>query len=457
LKLKSQEMKYPFEPFRIKVTEPIQWTSQEERMELLKEAGYNLFFIPSRFVLVDLLTDSGTGAMSQDQWSAIFRGDEAYAGAKSFERFEATIKEITGKRFVFPVHQGRAAEKIIVASLVEKDTLAIANTFFDTTGANFRAGGAQLLNISTRESEDWESNFPFKGNMDLETLDRVLTERGRTVSAVLMTVTNNSGGGQPVSLLNMKRVRELTEKHGVPLILDACRVAENAYFVKTREEGQSNRKIEDIVKEFFSLSDIAFMSAKKDGLANIGGFIVTDSEKLAEKFSQFLILWEGFLTYGGLAGRDLDAISVGLKEAMDENYLRYRIGQVAYLARKLRELGIPILWPPGGHAVYVDAGSWLPHIPKSQFPGQSLVVALYLEGGIRAVEIGSLMFGKEMEVKREMVRLAVPRRVYTQSHLDYVVETFEKISLKRETLKGFKIVSEPPFLRHFLSKLEPVG
>ena len=448
-------MRYPFEPFKIKVTEPIEWTDKERREAILKEAFYNVFFIPSRYVLIDLLTDSGTGAMSQRQWSMLMMGDEAYAGARSFERFEKTIKEITKKKYVFPTHQGRAAEKIIVATIVEKGSVAISNTFFDTTGANFIGGGAEILNIPTPESKDWESEFPFKGNMDVETLEHILEEKANRVCCVVMTVTNNSGGGQPISLENMRRVREVTLKHGVPLILDACRIAENSYFVKLREPGQDNRSVIDIAQEFFSLCDIAFMSAKKDGLANIGGFIVTDNERWAEKFREYLILWEGFITYGGLAGRDLDAISVGLSESLDENYLRYRVGQVEYLAWRLRDLGIPVLWPPGGHAVYVDAGKWLPHIPKEQFPGQALVVSLYREGGVRAVEIGSLMFGKERKVEREMVRLAIPRRVYTQSHLDYVVDVFEEIKGFKDRLKGFRLVYEPPFLRHFLSKLMP--
>lgn len=445
-------MRHPFEPFRIKVTEPISLTTLEERKAILKRAHHNLFFIRSREVVVDLLTDSGTGAMSQDQWSALIRADEAYAGSRSFEAFEEAVRAFTGKRLVIPVHQGRAAEKIIAASLLEPGTVAIANTFFDTTRANFEHVGAQVVDLPTPEAADLASEYPFKGNIDLEALEEWL-RRGK-VRLVVMTLTNNTGGGQPASLENVREAARLAHRHGALFMLDACRIAENAFLIKQREPGQQNRSVREILRDLFAEADLAFMSAKKDGLSNTGGFIVTDDEKLAEKMRHFLILWEGFPTYGGMARRDLEAVAVGLREVQDEAYLAYRVGQVAYLAHRFRELGAPVLWPPGGHAVYVEASRLFPQIPRDAFPGHALAVALYLEGGVRTVEIGSLMFGKK--ARWELVRFAIPRRMYTQSHLDYVAEVLREVMAKKELVQGFRITYEPPFLRHFLAHLEPV-
>ncbi len=449
-------MDYPFEPFKIKMVEPIYMTTREERERILKEAGYNLFNIKSKYITVDLLTDSGTGSMSQFQWAAMMQGDESYAGASSFERFENAVRKFTGKRYVIPTHQGRAAEKIIAHVLLDKEKIAVSNTFFDTTRANFQYSGAKLYDLPSPESKDIFSEKMFKGNIDLERLEKILKEEGEKVKIITMTLTNNTAGGQPVSVSNIKKVRELASKYGVLLHIDACRISENSYFVKMYEPGYENKSIGDIVRETLSYADIVTMSAKKDGLVNIGGFIATDDEKLSMKFKEMLILWEGFPTYGGLAGRDLDAIAVGLMESLDEDYLKYRIGQVRYLGEKFREIGVPVMWPTGGHAVYVEASRFLPHIKKENFPGQALVVALYLEGGIRTAEIGSLMFGADREVEHEFVRFAIPRRVYTQSHMDYVVKIMEKLSDTKAHIKGLEIEYEPPFLRHFLVRLRPV-
>ncbi len=451
---------YPLEPFRIKMTEPVRVTTRQERETLLKTAGYNVFRLPSWSILVDLLTDSGTGAMSQDQWAALFLGDEAYAGARSFERFQTAVQEYTGKQYVLPVHQGRAAEKILAQSLIQPQDVVLSNTFFDTTLANFLFRGAQAIELPAPESHDFSSDAPFKGNVDLEALETTLKDlqrKGRRVALFTMTITNNTRGGQPVSLENLRRAAEIVKAHGVVFHIDACRASENAYFIKHREPGQEHRSIAEIVRESLSVADVVTMSTKKDGLANVGGFIATDREDLYREFSQYLVLWEGFLTYGGLSGRDLEAIAVGLRESLEEPYLAYRIGQVAYLASGLRDQGVPVYWPPGGHAVYVDAHEWIPQIPKEQFPGQALVVALYREGAVRAVELGSLMFGKEKPVERELVRMAIPRRVYTQRHLDHVLHTFERLRDQRHQLRGFRIVYEPPYLRHFLAELEPLG
>ncbi len=451
-------MDYPFEPFKIKMVEPIYRTTREERERILREAGYNLFNVKSRYITVDLLTDSGTGSMSQFQWSAMMQGDESYAGASSFERFETAVRKFTGKRFVIPTHQGRAAEKIIAHVLLDgpEEKIAISNTFFDTTRANFQYSGAKLYDLPSPESRDIFSDKKFKGNIDIQKLEEILKKEGNKVRLITMTLTNNTAGGQPVSVSNLKRVREIADKYGVLLHIDACRVSENSYFVKKYEPGFENREIADIVRETLSFADIITMSAKKDGLVNIGGFIATDNENLAMKFKEMLILWEGFPTYGGLAGRDLEAIAVGLMESLDENYLEYRIGQVRYLGERFKNIGIPVMWPTGGHAVYVEASRFLPHIKKENFPGQALVVALYLEGGIRTAEIGSLMFGADKEVEHEFVRFAIPRRVYTQSHLDYVVSVMEKLSDTKAHIKGLEIEYEPPFLRHFLVRLKPV-
>ena len=451
---------HPFEPFRIKVTEPLNLNTRDERLDIIKRAKYNLFRVPSSEIWVDLLTDSGTGAMSQEQWAALMKGDESYAGARSFSRFMEAVRAYTGKNHVIPCHQGRAAEKIVAQTLIKPGDFVISNTFFDTTIENFRFAGGKPLEVPSRESFDLQSEYPFKGNADTQKLEGVIKDiisRGHKVALFTMTVTNNTRGGQPVSIENVKVTKEILSKYGIPLHIDACRASENAYFVKLREPGYGDKTIEDIVREMLGYADIVTMSAKKDGMANIGGFIATDDDKLAKKFGQYLVLWEGFLTYGGMAGRDLEAIAVGLMESLDENYLRYRIGQVYYLADSIKKLDIPVLWPPGGHAVYVDAGEFLNHIPSSEFPGQALAVALYVEGGIRSVELGSLMFGKEREVKHELVRLAIPRRVYTQSHLDHVTNTFSLIKGIKQELRGFKIVYEPEYLRHFLVDLQPLG
>ncbi len=448
---------HPLEPFRIKMVEPIAFPSREERLHIIQKAQYNVFRIPADAIWVDLLTDSGTGAMSQEQWAALMRGDESYAGARSFQRFQEAVQLYTGKRFVLPVHQGRAAEKILAEALIQPGDAVISNTFFDTTVANFRAKGAVPIELPVQASAP---DNPFQGNADTEALRKTLKKlrsEGQRVALFTMTITNNSRGGQPVSMANLRATREILNEFDVPFHIDACRASENAYFIKTFEDGYAGRSIEEIVRESLQLADIVTMSAKKDGLANIGGFIATDREDWVQTFSQYLVLWEGFLTYGGLAGRDLEAIAVGLRESLDERYLAYRVGQVRYLAEGLREQGVPVLWPPGGHAVYVDAGAWLPHIPAHEFPGQALVIALYVEGGVRAVELGSLMFGKDRTVEKELVRLAIPRRVYTQSHLDHVLWTFQKVAEKREALTGFRILQEPPYLRHFLASLEPIG
>ncbi len=450
-------MDYPFEPFKIKMVEPIYMTTREERERILKDAGYNLFNVKSRYITVDLLTDSGTGSMSQFQWAGIMQGDESYAGASSFERFEEAVKKFTGKKFVIPTHQGRAAEKIIAHVLLDKGDIAISNTFFDTTGANFQYQGAILYDLPSPESKNIFSEKMFKGNMDLDRLEKILKEEGKKVKVITMTLTNNTAGGQPVSVSNVKSVRELATKYGVLLHIDACRISENSYFVKMYEPGFDNKSIGEIVKETLSHADIVTMSAKKDGLVNIGGFIATDHEELSMRFKEMLILWEGFPTYGGLAGRDLEAIAIGLMESLDEDYLKYRIQQVRYLGEKFRNMGIPVMWPTGGHAVYVEASRFLPHIKRENFPGQALVVALYLEGGIRTTEIGSLMFGADRDVEHEFVRFAIPRRVYTRSHLDYVVKVMETISETKAHIKGLTIEYEPPFLRHFLVRLKPLA
>jgi len=451
---------HPFEPFRIKVTEPLNLNTRETRLNVIKKAKYNLFRVPSNEIWVDLLTDSGTGAMSQEQWAGLMRGDESYAGARSFERFLEAVRLYTGKKHVIPCHQGRAGEKIIAQTLIKPGNIVVSNTFFDTTIENFRFAGGKAIEVPSRESSDLYSDFPFKGNADTQKLEEVIKNaisRGLRVSLFTMTVTNNTRGGQPVSIKNIKETKEILSKYGVLFHIDACRASENAYFIKLREPGYEDKPVGEIVREMLSYADIVTMSAKKDGLSNIGGFIATDDDELAKKFGQYLVLWEGFLTYGGIAGRDLEAIAIGLIESLDEDYLRYRIGQVFYLAESLKNRGIPVLWPPGGHAVYVDAGKFLSHIPSSEFPGQALAVALYIEGGVRSVELGSLMFGKEREVKHELVRLAIPRRVYTQSHLDHVSRTFALIEDMKHELRGFKIVYEPEYLRHFLVDLEPLG
>jgi tryptophanase len=453
------------EPFKIKVVEPIKFTTEKEREEILKRAGYNVFNIPAEDVIIDLLTDSGTNAMSSKQWAGIMDGDESYAGSKSFFRFESVIKKITGFKHIIPVHQGRAAEKILFSIVAGPGKYIPNNTHFDTTRANIEFVGGTAVDLPIPEGIQPDVWHPFKGNMDVERLESFIREKGpENIPLVMLTVTNNSNGGQPVSMQNIREVREVCNKYGIPLFLDACRFAENAYFIKKREKGYENKSILEIVREMFSYADGCTMSAKKDAFANIGGFLAMNDDELALKARNVLIVTEGFPTYGGLAGRDLEAIAQGLEEVLDENYLIYRIRSVEYLAEKLIDRGIPVLIPPGGHAVYLDAKRFAPHIPPEQFPGQSVVVELYRVGGIRSVEIGSVMFGrKDKETGKfiphtmELVRLAIPRRVYTQSHIDYVIEVITEVYRNRDKLKGYKIVWEAPLLRHFTAKFEPIN
>lgn len=441
------------EPFRIKSVEPIRWTTRQQREELLRNAHYNLFLLPADDVLIDLLTDSGTGAMSTYQWGAIMEGDESYAGSKSYIRFRDSIQNIFGYGHVIPTHQGRAAERILFTTMVKKGDVVPNNTHFDTTRANVEAVGGEALDLVIPEGKQPSLNHPFKGNMDIAALEAVIERVGRgRIPLVMLTVTNNSGGGQPVSMENARAVSAVCKKHGIPLYFDACRFAENAYFIKLREKGYENKTPKQIAQELFALGDGCTMSAKKDGMANIGGFLCTNDDVLAQQEKDLLILTEGYPTYGGLAGRDLEAIAVGIQEAVEEDYLRYRIASTAYLGNHISERGVPIVQPPGGHAVYLDARSFVPHIPLEEFPGVALANELYLEGGIRSVEIGSLMFGKA--AKMDLVRLAIPRRTYTQSHIDYVIEVILEVWRKRESIKGLKLTYEPPFLRHFTARFE---
>ncbi|MBN1538048.1 MAG: tryptophanase [Anaerolineales bacterium] len=455
---------YPPEPFRIKMVEPIRLIDRPARQIALQDAGYNLFGLHSDDVFIDLLTDSGTGAMSQNQWSAIMEGDESYAGARSFFRLKEAVNEIFGFRFFVPTHQGRAAENILAALLVKPGQYIPSNMHFDTTDANIRARGGSPANLVIEEAFDPTNRHPFKGNMDIQKLRRFITETGvENIPFGMITITNNAGGGQPVSMENIRKVSETYREFGIPFFIDACRFAENAYFIKMREPGYGEKSTLEIAREIFSFADGATMSAKKDAIVNIGGFFTMNDETLYQAACNELILREGFPTYGGLAGRDLDAIAAGLREGVDEDYLAYRLGQTAYLANLLLDNRIPIIEPPGGHAVYVDAGKFLPHIPQSQFPGQALSVELYIEGGIRACEIGSVMFaypdpdtGDMMFPKLELVRLAIPRRVYTQSHMDYIGGVFAKIAKQKEKVKGYKFIYAPPMLRHFTARFAPI-
>ena len=443
------------EPFRIKSVEPIRWTTRAQREQLLKAAHYNLFLLPADDVLIDLLTDSGTGAMSTHQWAAIMEGDESYAGSRSFIRFRDSVQDIFGYKHVIPTHQGRAAERILFNVMCKKGDVVPNNTHFDTTRANVEYVGAEALDIPIAEARQPSLRLPFKGNMDVPALEEVIERVGRQrVPLVMLTITNNSGGGQPVSMENAKAVSAVCRKHKIPLYFDACRFAENAYFIKLREKGYESKTPKAIAQEMFALGDGCTMSAKKDGMANIGGFLCTNDEVLARQEKDLLILTEGYPTYGGLAGRDLEAIAVGVQESLEEDYLRYRIASTGYLGSHLSEKGVPIVEPPGGHAIYLDARAFLAHVPQSQFPGVALAAELYLEGGIRSVEIGTLMFADA--AKMDLVRLAIPRRVYTQSHIDYVVEIILRVWERREKIKGMRITYEAPFLRHFTAHLEPV-
>lgn len=447
------------EPFRIHSVEPIRMTTREERIAALEAAGFNLFRLKSEDVAIDLLTDSGTGAMSRDQWAGIQRGDESYAGSPSWYRFEAAVKHLFPFKHVIPTHQGRAAERILFSQLGGEGKTVPNNTHFDTTRANVEFTGARAIDLVIAEGQDPTSEHPFKGNMDLGALELVLSTEH--VPVVFMTVTNNAGGGQPVSLENLRGVRALCDRFGVPLFLDACRFAENAYFIKHREPGQSERTITDIVREMASYADGMTMSAKKDPMANIGGWLALNDDRLAERCKTMLILTGGFTTYGGLAGRDLEAIAQGLEEVVQEEYLRYRICSTAYLGDALADVGVPIVRPIGGHAVFLDARQLLPHIDPLEYPGQALAVALYREGGIRSCEIGTIMFGRrpdgtEVPAAMDLVRLAIPRRTYTQSQLDYVVEVVGHVAEHADELRGFTITDEPAQLRHFTATFAPL-
>ena len=449
------------EPFRIHSVEPLRMTSAEHRRQVVQDAGYNLFQVHAQDVIIDLLTDSGTGAMSRDQWAALQHGDESYAGSPSYFVFRDAVRELFDFEHVIPTHQGRAAEKILFSVVGGAGKVIPNNTHFDTTRANVEYTGAEAVDLVVAEAHDAGSDFPFKGNLDVGALERLLTERGDAVPLVMVTITNNSGGGQPVSLANLHAIREVCDRFGKPLFLDACRFAENAWFIREKETGQSNREVADIVREIGSLADGMTMSAKKDPLGNIGGWLAMNDDTLARQCRDLLVLTEGFPTYGGLAGRDLEAVAQGLKEVIDHEYLRYRIRSTAYLGESLLASGIPILTPVGGHAVYIDARAMLPHIPPLHYPGQALAVALYEAGGVRSCEIGTIMFGRhpdgsEHPAAMDLVRLAIPRRTYTQSHIDYVIEVCQHVAAQSSSLKGYRIVDEPPALRHFTATFEPL-
>jgi tryptophanase len=457
-------MKTIIEPFRIKSVEPIYFNTKEERRAILEKAFHNLFLVHSDNVLIDLLTDSGTSAMSSEQWAGIMKGDESYAGSPSFFRFEKTVQELTGMPVIIPTHQGRAAEKILFSILGGKGKYFVSNTFFDTTRANIEFSDAEGMDLLCEEGKHPSVPAPFKGNMDVEALKKFIAEKGAAnIPLCMITITNNSGGGQPVSMQNIRDVKQVCARNNIPLYIDACRFAENAYFIKLREHGYADITVREIAHELFSLADGCTMSAKKDAFANIGGFLAMHDKNLAVKCRNLLVITEGFPTYGGLAGRDLEAIAIGLNEVMDEHYLQYRIRSIEYLANKLLAAGVPVMRPAGGHAVYIDAKEFLPHIPVCQYPGQALAGALYVEGGIRSVEIGSLMFGKYdtnknlVPAQLELVRLAIPRRVYTQSHIDYVAEVIIEVFNNRHLIKGLAIIEEAPMLRHFTAKLKLIN
>lgn len=455
-------MNYPVEPFRIKMVEPIHLIPNERRVTAMQAAGYNLFNLRAEDVFIDLLTDSGTGTMSQFQWAAMLTGDESYAGARSYFHLAEVMQKIFGFEHFVPTHQGRAAENILTNLLVKPGTFVPSNMHFDTTEGNIRARGGRPSNLVIDEAFDPENRHPFKGNMDIAKLRAFIEKVGaQNIPFGTITITNNAGGGQPVALANIRAVAEVYHSYGIPFFVDSCRFAENAYFIKTREAGYADKTTLEIAQEIFTLADGAWMSAKKDALVNIGGFLAVRDDALYQKICNELILREGFITYGGLAGRDLDAIAIGLEEGLNEEYLAYRIGQIAYLADKLEEAGIPFIKPAGGHAIYLDAGRLLPEIPHAEYPGQVLAAALYLEGGIRSVEIGSVMFaypdpdsGEMIYPQLELVRLAVPRRVYTQSHFDYIVEVLKRVVAKKDQLKGFRITYAPELLRHFTARFE---
>jgi tryptophanase len=456
LQPEASSVKTIIEPFRIKSVEPLRQTTAQERSRLIAAAGYNLFLLRASDILIDLLTDSGTSAMSTGQWAAIMRGDESYAGSESYFRLKSVAEALMGFKHVIPAHQGRAAERILFSVLCKPGHIVPNNTHFDTTRANVEFTGAQAVDLLKPEARDTQAQLPFKGDLDTEALERLIVENGRErIPLVMVTVTNNSGGGQPVSMANLEQVRAVTRRHGIPLYLDACRFAENAWFIHGREPGYAEWSARDIARKMFSLADGCTFSAKKDAFANIGGLLCSNDDRLAEQEKDLLILTEGFPTYGGLAGRDLDAIAVGLEEILDPYYLAYRIASTAYLGRHIADRGVPIVEPPGGHAIYIDAGRMLPHIPRHQFPAQALAVELYRHAGIRSVEIGSVMFGEHAQ--NELLRLAIPRRVYTQSHIDYVVEAILEVNEKKDQLRGYEIVSQPQFLRHFSCRFRPLA
>ncbi len=455
-------MRTIIEPFRIKSVEPIRMTTPAERAGAIEAAGYNVFLLPARDVLIDLLTDSGTGAMSAQQWAGMMQGDESYAGSDSWYRFEQAVKDIFGFAHVIPTHQGRAAERILFSVMCKAGQVVPNNAHFDTTRANIEFTGAQALDLPCEEARELAQSHPFKGNIDLAALERVLETRGGQVPLAMMTVTNNAGGGQPVSMANIRAVSQLCRAHQVPFYIDACRFAENAYFVQQREAGYRDKSLIDIAREMFSYADGCTMSAKKDGMANIGGFLATNDALLAAQQRDLLILTEGFPTYGGLAGRDLEAIAVGLHEALQQDYQNYRAVSTAYLGNNIAQAGVPIMQPPGGHAIYIDAAKFYPHISPLEFPGIALTVDLYRHAGIRAVEVGSVMFGAKdaagnpTAARNELVRLAVPRRVYTQSHIDYVVEAIVEVFAQRGAARGYRITEQPAFLRHFSARFAPL-
>jgi tryptophanase len=457
-------MKTIIEPFKIKTVEPIRFTKRSERQKILARVGYNLFNLHSDDVLIDLLTDSGTSAMSARQWAGIIEGDEAYAGSKSFYRFERVVQNITRFRHIIPTHQGRAAEKILFSIMGGEGKVVPNNTHFDTTRANVEMSGAEAVDLPIAEGAVPSLEADFKGNMDLEALKAFVQQKGsHRIPLCMITVTNNSAGGQPVSMENIQRTAEICHLNGIPFFLDACRFAENAYFIKMREKGYGNMSVREIAQKMFSYADGCTMSGKKDALVNIGGFLAVNDDELAQRARNILVVTEGFPTYGGLAGHDLEALAQGLEEVLEEDYLKYRIRSVTYVGEKLSQLGVPIFQPPGGHAIYLDAKDFLSHIPPAAYPGQALACELYLHGGIRSCEIGSVMFGKThpetgtfKPAKMELLRLAIPRRVYTQSHMDYVVECVGEVFKKRKSLHGMRIVSESPVLRHFTAQFEPL-
>ena len=451
-----------FEPFKIKMVEPIRVTTQDQRKQFLQEAHFNPFLLHSNDVLIDLLTDSGTSAMSSSQWAAMMEGDESYAGANSWLKLEHEIHDLTGYPFILPTHQGRAAERILYSYLGGNGKIFISNTHFDTTRANIEFSGATAIDIPCDEAKLLDSDFRFKGNMNTEALEQLLQKHAGNIGAVILTVTNNSGGGQPVSFQNASEVSRLCKKYNALFIIDACRIAENSYFIKDHEPGFENFSYRKIAQQMFSLADGCIMSAKKDALVNMGGFLALKNESLAQACTNLLIITKGFATYGGLSGRDMEALAVGLREVFDEDYLHYRISSTQYLEKKLRNMGVPVMHPAGGHAVYIDAHKLYPHIPLNQYPGQALVCNLYLLGGIRCVEVGSLMFGKYDEqdnlvpAPKELVRLAIPHRLYKQSHMDYVIEVFGEVMKSKHNAKGLRITYETKFLRHFTAHLEEI-